>query len=276
LNEGSLTLNNSTISGNSASNGGGGILNEGSLTLNNSTISGNSASNGGGGIYDVGATYVDNSTISGNSSGGDGGGVYEAAILQLVNSTLSANRAAHNGGGIYIFSSGPERGTVGQYNATVAYNAADTGVTGFFSGGGVANSGGTFHAQNTILADNSGSTCITLICFRVPDDCNGTLDSGGYNLIGAPGGCSYGPDPTTLTGQDARLGALADNGGATLTHALLPGSPAIDAGSPLGCMDNTGMALLTDQRGWSRYVNGRCDIGAYEAPRWTYLPRILQ
>ena len=68
-----------------------------------------------------------------------------------------------------------------------------------------------------------------------------------------------------------KLGPLQNNGGPTQTHALLPGSPAIDAGNSFGCRDNLGALLATDQRGFFRTADGdsngtaRCDIGAYEA-----------
>ena len=70
------------------------------------------------------------------------------------------------------------------------------------------------------------------------------------------------------------LGPLANNGGPTQTHALVVGSPAIDAGNPNGCLDNAGMLLPTDQRGFARHVDAnndgtvRCDIRAYLVPSW--------
>src|SRR5262249_46089980 len=79
-----------------------------------------------------------------------------------------------------------------------------------------------------------------------------------------------------LINTDPLLDALAGNGGATQTHALLPGSPAIDAGDPAGCTDASGAALLNDQRGQERTQDGdgngtaTCDIGAYEPPAIVY------
>jgi len=94
-NEGTLTLTNTTVSGNRAL-GGGGIDNAGTLTLINSTVSGNSATNlyaSGGGIYNAGTLTLINSTVSSNSASTSGGGIYNGGRLTLINSTVSGNRA---------------------------------------------------------------------------------------------------------------------------------------------------------------------------------------
>src|SRR6185295_4239186 len=86
-----------------------------------------------------------------------------------------------------------------------------------------------------------------------------------YNLIETTAGCSFtGSVVNTYSGVDPNLGPLQDNGGPTQTFALLPGSVAIDTGNPAGCTDNLGATLTTDQRGFPRPINGRCDMGAYE------------
>ncbi len=98
------------------------------------------------------------------------------------------------------------------------------------------------------------------------------FDSQDYNLIGDAAGCTLnGATTHNLVGVKAKLESLRDNGGPTLTHALLASSPAIDAGNPAGCQDAKGIALALDQRGYIRPVDGdgdhvaRCDIGAFEA-----------
>src|SRR6185503_511846 len=92
------------------------------------------------------------------------------------------------------------------------------------------------------------------------------LSSQGYNLIQNLTGCTIvGTTTGNIIGQNPQIGPLRDNGGATLTHALLNGSPAIDSGNPAGCKDSQGHALTTDQRGYPRAASRRCDIGAYEA-----------
>jgi hypothetical protein len=108
-----------------------------------------------------------------------------------------------------------------------------------------------------------------------PDPTTIFLGSQGYNLIGDMTRCAV----DTIVGEqlgtgttpiDAKLGALQNNGGVTPTHALLAGSPAIDAGNPNGCVDQTAIAMTEDQRGDTRVVDGDgdgaavCDIGSVE------------
>lgn len=99
------------------------------------------------------------------------------------------------------------------------------------------------------------------------DDCfsSGTVGTLAFNLIESTSNCFVtGPQSGNITGQDPSLGPLGNNGGSTQTHALLLGSPAIDAGAPAGCIDDLSNPLTIDQRGGQRPVNGICDIGAYE------------
>jgi hypothetical protein len=68
-----------------------------------------------------------------------------------------------------------------------------------------------------------------------------------------------------VTVADPKLGSLQMNGGATQTHALLAGSPAIDAGPDAACVSNfTGTPLTVDQRGVPRPASTHCDVGAFE------------
>jgi len=128
-NSGTLTVTNSTLSGNSAPNGGGGgIFNGGiTMTVTNSTFSGNSASNGGGGIYNGGPLTVTNSTLSGNSTPGSGGGILNYGALTVTNSTLSGNSASIGGGGIA--------------NKFGTLNATNTLIVNSTSGGDVSGNG---------------------------------------------------------------------------------------------------------------------------------------
>jgi hypothetical protein len=275
-NVGTLTVSNCTLAGNSAGYAGGGIYNFGALTVSNSTLSGNSARYGGG-IYNSLALTVNNSTLAGNTASGylpaGGGGIYNDYVLTVNNSTLSGNSAAWGGGILNELTA-----TATLNNSTVSGNHA-----GF--GGGIANvteqnNNTTVLLLSSTIAGNSGSQ---LYCERyVPMLGTGhatiqlrnTIVSGpgpGPNLLAATGGTfiSQGHNlssdsgsgfltgPGDLINTNPMLGPLQDNGGPTQTMALLPGSPAIDAG------DNTG-APATDQRGFARIVGGTIDIGAFE------------
>jgi hypothetical protein len=206
---------------------------------------------GGGGIYNTGEAVLKSSTVSGNHAvTGDGGGL-NSATATLTNSTISGNFAALTGGGF--------RAVVLSLNsATVTDNHAHTG------GGIFLVSGGTSSVHNSIIAGNFVDLAGT------GPDLSGAFTSAGHNLIGIGAG-SIGfvngvngdivgtPDNPI----DPKLGPLANNGGPTRTHALLPGSPAIDHG------DNSD-APTTDQRGQARIKDGDgngsrvIDIGAFE------------
>jgi len=291
-NEDTLTLNNSTISNNTATYGGGGILNYiGTVTLNNSIVSGNQGVVTGGGIKNqFGAVTLNNSTVSGNQAG-VGGGIYtysknNSSTVTLINSTLSGNKATTAqgngvGGGIYIVLSlvtlvnstvtsnqadydgggiDNASGTVNMNNATIAFNAADVSTPGI-GGGGVYNESGTVNFRNTLVANNIHQS----VNGPVLDECKGSLTSEDYNLILDTTGCAIGGATAhNKIGMYAGLANLANNGGPTATHALLTGSPAIDAGNPSGCKDNNNANLTTDQRGYARLAGVACDIGAYE------------
>jgi CSLREA domain-containing protein len=272
---GTVTLTNSTVSGNTAGDDAGGIHNVagGTLTLTNSTVSGNDAGDDGGGIRNSGTANIVSSTIANNRAGLNsspnnlgGGGVHNfAGTLTLTNSTVSGNVARTDGGGIFI-----EMGTVNSFSSTIANNRADANSNGSGIGGGVYNlsqQGATFNFKNTIIANNQVGSNPNNI-----RDCAGTLTSQGYNLIRIrpPGECNVAPVTGDLFSFDPILGPLQNNGGSTQTHALLAGSPAIDAGNPnVGCVDSTG-PLPTDQRGLPRAFDGNgdnsavCDIGAFE------------
>jgi hypothetical protein len=180
---------------------------------------------------------VTSSTLTGNSAA-FGGGILNSfsGELTVSNSTLAGNSATTQGGGI-----DNDGGSLTVSNATISGNAA-------VQGGGLCNEG-TMTCRDSIFAGNTAGD---------GPDLFGNLGSRGYNLIGNTSGCD-GLDPTDLCNVDSLLGSLQDNGGPTWTMALLPGSPAIDAGDPAD-------APAWDQRGpgFDRVVNGRIDIGALE------------
>ncbi|HEX8846812.1 MAG TPA: choice-of-anchor Q domain-containing protein, partial [Pyrinomonadaceae bacterium] len=280
-NEGTLNLSNSTVSGNTATlSRGGGIANiaGATLTLVNSTVSGNTATTAsglGGGIENEGTATITNSTISGNNAGGSGGGIATAigAVTTIINSTISGNNANISGGG-FNNSVGASATII---NSTITNNRADNDNNGSGTGGGIITGSGGVTLHNTIVAGNFNENGAT----DAPDDIFGTVNAASsFNLIGdsaTAGGLTHGTNSNIVGNAgsgtiDARLGALANNGGSTETHALLAGSPALDAGS------NTvsdGASLTTDQRG-TGFLRKRdaatdadttqtVDIGAFEA-----------
>jgi hypothetical protein len=212
------------------------------------------------------------SLIDGNDALSNGGGISNAGQLSMINSTVSGNTSEEHGGGIY----NSWLGTAELSSVTITENTADVDADGSGDGGGVYEHGGAFTMRGTLIAANVDPTS--------DPDCYGTLTSDGYNLIGSiSSNCTIAGDTTgNITGLPALLGPLDDNDGPTYTHALLPGSPAIDAGRPLGCIDHTSVPIAVDQRGWIRPIDSDldgsplCDIGAYEAPIWLHLPLILR
>lgn len=302
VNFGVLMLTNSAVSGNSALNGGGGIWNSGYLTIANSTVSGNSSAQPGGGIRNDGILTMTSSTVSGNGGGlgggawnrfgtltlinstisgnyitlpnGDGGGIYNYnGSLTMTNSTISGNNANGNGGGIYSTGSTNEN----LFNVTISDNQADYDSDGVGSGGGVSENGGTFTFQNSIIALNRETFPLGQFWITGPGDCHGSLYSFGYNIMYIFNNCTV--NGMGVTFADPNIGPLANNGGATKTHALLGGSPAIDAGDNTagGCKDTLGATVTTDQRGFHRPVGSRCDIGAYEYYSYKFaLPLIFR
>ncbi len=248
-NSGMLSVTSTTFYSNTANVniGGGGIFNDGSLGVTDSTFLSNGATGfaGGGGIANGGALTITASTFLSNTAL-QGGGIFNSFVfgkLAIINSTFSGNSAS-DGGSIYnIFGV-----TATITNATFSSNSASG------SAGGIFNSG-TMTLGNTIVANNIAAS---------GGNCFGTIGDGGNNLQWNPNsGCA------SITAADPKLGPLANNGGATQTMALLPGSAAIDAGNDANCPG-------TDQRGWHRPFGPHCDIGAYERGAFLYLPLILK
>jgi hypothetical protein len=264
---GTFNLNSSVLSGNVA-NFGGGIYNAGTgaVNISDSTFNNNSApgSRGGGINMGGGAIKVSNSTFSFNSAGnGDGGGIYNAGVpVTITNSTFSNNSAnGGTGGGLVTLG-----GTVILTNSTFSNNSAG-------SGGGILNFSATpVQLRNTILALNTAT--------GTGPDGNGAFISNGHNLVGNNSAATITPAPGAtgdLIGTNASpinplLGALQNNGGPTQTRALLPGSPAINAGDNAAIANPPfGGPPFTDQRGtgFNRIVNTTVDIGAFESRGFT-------
>jgi hypothetical protein len=273
LSEGVMTLRECVVEDNMA-NGGGGVCSRGgdaALTVINSTIQDNTAGatvanslacgNGGGIRTGSGTLTLINSTVAGNTTAtgrGRGGGIHIGCggTNVLTNTTVSGNTASPqsdnavsrkqqgHGGGINL------HGTLRLVNCTISDNRA------IGPGGGVYVRG-QLDFVNTIIANNAGKGGNCVVSGPDAYGVSGSLDTNSHNLV-ADGTC----DPAHA--DDPLLGPLADNGGDTLTHALLPGSPAIDAVPAISC------TVSTDQRGALRprvqtSPETPCDIGAYEA-----------
>ena len=229
---GSVTVTDSTIVGNSADPFGGGIhIEDGTLTVTRTTIQSNTAEAGGGLHYEgIGPAIIKETAIV-NNRADFGGGIHFswAKNVQLVNSTVSGNTALSEGGGV-----NNNNGNVTILNSTITANNAPAGM-----GSGIAAGGGTGIGSSIVSGNANG-------------DIDGGFNDIGFNIIGTVNGL-----PGGIT--NPRLAPLADNGGSTLTHALLPDSPAIDTG------DNP-LNLTTDQRGdgYERLSGLAVDAGAFE------------
>jgi hypothetical protein len=204
--------------------------NTGTLSVTSSTISGNSAGEdgGGGGIYtSSGSVSVTSSTISGNSAGDGGGGIctYSGSV-SVTSSTISGNSADGDGGGILVFDS--------QYDAhlTIASSIVAGNMASGTGNDFVRDPDDTPTVTNSLIGDNTGTG----------------VAAGGTNIVG-----------TGASPVDPLLGPLGNNGGPTQTHALLPGSPALNVGAANG--------QTTDQRGAPRDDINGVDIGAFELHR---------
>jgi CSLREA domain-containing protein len=210
---------------------GGGVAIEGDGNILRSTISGNGVGSGGAiGGGGAGVPVGDDGTPGDNGVGG--GIAHFDGTVGLINSTLSGNVAtASSGGGIYT------EATLATNNVTIASNTAETG-------GGLFAIGAPPSLFNSIVADNTAT---------VGPDCDGPVQSNGFNLVEDPTDCDN-LEVGDLLNVDPLLGPLQDNGGPTQTHAIAKLSPARNAADPDSCE-------ARDQRG---KVRKNCDVGSYE------------
>jgi len=292
---GNITIVGSTISNNSALQGGGAIsvtdlFTVGSLTITDTVISGNRAGENGGALYSDtadGSIFITDSTISNNTADGAGGGLYISSTglgeIVIANSTISGNESTTGAGAMQLL-----RGSkMTLLQSTVSNNtgggatviggisiAADdltlvgsivAGNPGFDIGDGSILSGASVTSQN---AKNKGT--------KTPKNRPALTPSVSPALVLASAAAEYSvigevdPAVTIVNGAgnklgvaDPKLGPLADNGGPTMTHALLAGSPAINAG-PNPVPTFTGNQFDQRGTGFARIAFGAADAGAFE------------
>lgn len=276
LNNGTLTVSNTTIYRNSASSDGGGIANvflTATLTVRHCALTYNSAPRGGGISNTKGGTLtVSDSEFKQNKAAFNGGGIFNgfAGTATLRNSTLDYNSASLSGGGIAnlwmltvsnstLFSNtAGSGGGIANLALLSLGNSTLSGNTAFANGGGISQTGVAPNLGSSIVAGNAASS---------GPDINGAVNSAGANLIGqADGSNGYiGSDQTGTSASplDPKLGPLADNGGPRETMALLPGSPAIGKGLCAWPSGAPFPAVTTDQRYAPR--KSPCDAGAFES-----------
>jgi CSLREA domain-containing protein len=275
-----LALSDSYLHNNSVTFDGGAMEAFSPIVMSRTTLNANSAARFGGGIFSLqdGANpaysdfcHIEDSTLSGNFAT-YGGAIYHDGFitptsrLHIINSTVTGNAVSKNGdgGGIYIYG-----GRTELLNATVAYNRVQLGLfplgigkgAGLFIHAGAGDTNITFFAQNSLIANNARGNGVML---DTPDDGFTTHD--GTNSAAVLGELAFdlirtttnffisGPQGGNIFGQDPLLGPLQDNGGPTMTHALMPGSPAINAANA--------NAPTLDQRNFVRF--DAPDIGAFE------------
>jgi len=316
---GNLVIEESTITGNSASSAGGGVRvssNDGTITVQSSsivdntvamgdggglqiygnsnliniretTLSGNQAGVGvdfpigdGGGLQINGYTngiVIESSTLSGNSAGSDGGGLQlknnsgtfeDGNDLLILSSTISGNTSVGNGGGVHLYDFDPFQLRI--LHSTIANNEAN-GPAG--SGGGVYTLNGSLLVDHSIIAGNTAAPGAATDI----DNINPFIDPvtpptafANFSLIGSGGGANIDQLTGNIIGNlvpiNPGLGELQDNGGATFTHLLLESSPALDGGNP-----NIPLPPDFEQRGvgFQRIINNTIDIGAVELDGFT-------
>jgi hypothetical protein len=259
----SAAITNSLFTDNFASIFGGAVYSYAALAVTGSTLSRNrnvGSGEGGGAIYNGGQLAITASTISSNTTAGWGGGIvnHDGATVTLTNSTLNGNSAQGGGGGIGNGSGGFCGGTVRIANSTMSGNFANFGggilnfscgtamvsvVNSTFSGNWATNSAGDsiLNLQQGAIVEMGSSILNTAIAGTNILNSFGTFISLGYNLTSDNGGGLL-TNATDQINTDPMLGRLQNNGGPTLTHALLCGSPAIDKGKNFS-------GLANDQRG---------------------------
>jgi hypothetical protein len=260
---------------------GGAIFNLGVMAIDRSLFASNSAAagSGGGGLNgDQSSSGFGAGGPGGAGGDGSGGALFNGGRANVANCTFAWNKGTGGSGGrggagsvlFYEYWPGGPGGTGGSgfggicdtnglvnlTNCTVAFNSGSGGNGGAGGSGDPVGTPGANGAAGGGMKTVGGRLINTLLATNSPGgNCFGRATDGGHNLC-SDRTCAFGA-ASSINGTDPKLGPLTDNGGPTLTMALLPGSPAIDAG-------DSAAAPPTDQRGFPRPVGANVDIGAYE------------
>ena len=257
-------INAVIIQGGKALNGGG-IRNNGTLTLNDVTVTantaGDSSTSNGGGVLNVGTLTAVASRISGNDTTGSGAGIDNVGSATLTGTAVIGNIAAINGGGLNNISGGALTIEGGSRIETNTANSPATGGGGILAGNGTVTITDSTLRGNTAVTSGGAINVTSNAIVSLTDstvsanstsggDCSGTVTTAGVNLD-SDGTCAF-----ALSSAAPGLDTLQDNGGPTFTHALLVGSPAINAALASAC-------AARDHRGVLRPA-AFCDIGAFE------------
>ena len=243
---GILTLNDSTVSGNTSQYSAGGINNEeGTLTLNNSTVTGNSTQSYGGGIaHGYGDLTLNNSTVSDNTAGGEGGGISnDRGTVTLNNSTVDGNEASSRGGGIRNYF-----GTITLNSSAVTGNTTVGGIWDIeYCGGGIYNWTSILILNNSTVSGNTASG-----------------DGGGIYHTTSVGGGVYSVmiSNSTVSDNKANLGGgiYRGEGPATVQNTIVAGNTAVTSGPDCwGSISSAGYSLVGDTSGCA-YTPGSGDL----------------
>jgi hypothetical protein len=243
-----LDISRLALRGGDVSGPGGAIRNLEGLLVQNSEISGNAATESGGGIYSLAANLtLIGTTISSNTASNGAGILVAGGTATVTSSTISGNSTFGGGGGILNFG-----GSLSVRHSTITANIADAENNLVGSGGGIA---GPATLDHTILFNSRGSGALS--------DIAGSVNAN-FSLISTTAGATI-TGTSNLVNVNPLLGPRLNNGGLTSTHALLIGSPAINAGNPAAAAGVGGVPSF-DQRGapFSRVSGGQIDIGAVE------------
>lgn len=273
-----VSIDDSVFLDNESVTRGGGALGGGtpvdgtlSLQINNSRFENNDSGEGGGGIYLSGLNItgsITNSAFIGNHAGYGGGAVmwYKTGEFSSINNTFHNNTANNYAGALYLYADIDNAAGIHIINNTITGNHILSDQSSF-GGGGLYSRDNKTKVSNSVIANNSA--------MNEAPDCSGTLGSAGFNLISDTTDCNFIADPTDMLGDDTlpldpMLNLLIDDGDSNVYQAPMEGSPLIDAGNPVGCINNLGNRINYDQLGQFRHQDGsdmgvdRCDIGAVE------------